>query len=707
MTTRTTALAGAVWMVALAANAQGPTMPERRMFVAQINHPGPGGMDCAVLRDGGLVAVATEGQSGLTVRFFDPLGDPRGAALVVSDHAWSPRVAARGDGFVVVWEDSQSVSLPRGQAFSATGARVGAEFAVGLGTINEGLPRVLGTPDGGFVVAWTALDTPGGEGADAFARLYSPSGVAGPAFRVNEATAHHQMVGSLTGGDGLGVAADGSFMVVWSARDATQGLGVVARRFDASGNPQGGDIQVSANTSDGAASVAVAADGTRLVVWPRGVNASASDVFARRFDAAGVPLGPEFKVNVEAGLNLVPVVVAGPSSSFTIAWRHAASADPAARPTTRVVASDGSFAGPPALAGVTTAEILHAASDLAAGHALCWYQQDLNPGGGDPFTGVLMRRYAAFAPDPAVVDPQGSGGNGVLDPGERVPFQTVWRNHGEAVPASTGQVLTFGGPGAPAFTLYDDLAAYGAAAPGATTGCAAAGDCYEVGVAFWPFRPALHWDVSLDERLSTGQLQRWRVHVGRSFWDVGQGSPYYRFVETLLHQGVTSGCGPQTSTGDAPFCPTSAVSREQIAPFVLVAREGSGYRPFAPTGPPTFTDVPASSPFFVFIEELARRGIVSGCAQDAFCPQRAVTRAEASVIVLRTLDPGLTPPACGTPVFQDVPASSPFCPWVEELARRSIVGGCGDGLFCPDASLTREQMAVVLTQAFGLRLYGY
>jgi hypothetical protein len=54
-----------------------------------------------------------------------------------------------------------------------------------------------------------------------------------------------------------------------------------------------------------------------------------------------------------------------------------------------------------------------------------------------------------------------------------------------------------------------------------------------------------------------------------------------------------------------------------------------------------------------------------------------------------------------------VPASSPFCPWVEELARRGVVNGCGDGLFCPDASLTREQMAVVLTEAFRLTLYGY
>jgi hypothetical protein len=77
-----------------------------------------------------------------------------------------------------------------------------------------------------------------------------------------------------------------------------------------------------------------------------------------------------------------------------------------------------------------------------------------------------------------------------------------------------------------------------------------------------------------------------------------------------------------------------------------------------------------------------------------------------AVFVLRTLDPTLNPPACGTPVFNDVPASSAFCRWIEEMARRGITGGCGGGNFCPTQAVTREQMAVFLTTAFALTLYG-
>jgi hypothetical protein len=77
-----------------------------------------------------------------------------------------------------------------------------------------------------------------------------------------------------------------------------------------------------------------------------------------------------------------------------------------------------------------------------------------------------------------------------------------------------------------------------------------------------------------------------------------------------------------------------------------------------------------------------------------------------AVFVLRTLDPALSPPVCGTPMFADVPASSPFCKWIEELARRGVVTGCGNGNYCPSAAVTREQMGVFISATFGLTLYG-
>lgn len=42
----------------------------------------------------------------------------------------------------------------------------------------------------------------------------------------------------------------------------------------------------------------------------------------------------------------------------------------------------------------------------------------------------------------------------------------------------------------------------------------------------------------------------------------------------------------------------------------------------------------------------------------------------------------------------------------EELARRGVVSGCGGGNYCPTSPVTREQMSVFLTVTFGLTLYG-
>ncbi len=59
------------------------------------------------------------------------------------------------------------------------------------------------------------------------------------------------------------------------------------------------------------------------------------------------------------------------------------------------------------------------------------------------------------------------------------------------------------------------------------------------------------------------------------------------------------------------------------------------------------------------------------------------------------------PPATAT--FGDVPTDHPFFQFVEALAKSGITGGCGGGSYCPDAPLTRGQMAVFLAKALGLQ----
>jgi hypothetical protein len=59
-------------------------------------------------------------------------------------------------------------------------------------------------------------------------------------------------------------------------------------------------------------------------------------------------------------------------------------------------------------------------------------------------------------------------------------------------------------------------------------------------------------------------------------------------------------------------------------------------------------------------------------------------------------------PGPGAASFSDVPTSHPAFRFVEALVAAGITGGCGGGNYCPDAPLTRGQMAVFLSSALGL-----
>jgi hypothetical protein len=180
------------------------------------------------------------------------------------------------------------------------------------------------------------------------------------------------------------------------------------------------------------------------------------------------------------------------------------------------------------------------------------------------------------------------------------------------------------------------------------------------------------------------------------FADVPATHGLWPFIQGLYAAEVTSGCGA------GQYCPNTNATRDQMAVFLLLSKEGSGYSPPACTTP-MFNDVPCSSPFAIWINELARRGITGGCGNGNFCPTGVVTRGQMAVFLLATFEgQGYAPPACTSPMFNDVPCSSGLAVWINELARRGVTGGCGNGNYCPSNSVTRGQMAVFLTGTFSL-----
>ena len=87
-------------------------------------------------------------------------------------------------------------------------------------------------------------------------------------------------------------------------------------------------------------------------------------------------------------------------------------------------------------------------------------------------------------------------------------------------------------------------------------------------------------------------------------------------------------------------------------------------------------------------------GVCQGVSPTKFAPDASITRA-AFVCMLARYD-GFNAAAYHSSKFKDVPADSWYGPAVAWAAQKGIVSGVSKTSFAPDASLTRENLAVIL-----------
>ena len=114
-----------------------------------------------------------------------------------------------------------------------------------------------------------------------------------------------------------------------------------------------------------------------------------------------------------------------------------------------------------------------------------------------------------------------------------------------------------------------------------------------------------------------------------------------------------------------------------------------------------FTDVPLDYWANSYIERLYNAGITGGCGTGVYCPDSTVTRAQMAVFLLKGMHgSSFTPPVIGASTgFADVATDYWAAAWIKQLAAEGITGGCGTGNYCPDATVTRAQMAVFLIES--------
>jgi hypothetical protein len=183
---------------------------------------------------------------------------------------------------------------------------------------------------------------------------------------------------------------------------------------------------------------------------------------------------------------------------------------------------------------------------------------------------------------------------------------------------------------------------------------------------------------------------------GALFDDVPGSSWMYPYVEFLAYRGIVGGYSDNT------FRPGNPATRGQFAKMIVLGMDWTLVTP----SQPHFADVPASHPFYRYIETAFSHGVIGGypcgaanepCPGTYFRPGNDVTRGQIAKMIVLGSGWQVQDPATAT--FTDVPKGSTFFTFVETASAHSIVGGYNDNTFRAGNNATRAQLSKMLSLA--------
>jgi hypothetical protein len=181
---------------------------------------------------------------------------------------------------------------------------------------------------GDFVAVWESQqqeesDRTNGEWG-IYGRHVDSAGVpVGPEFHVNSVEKGHQVSPIVSK-----AAATGSFVVVWETNPDYEGGQVAGQLFAATGERVGGEFRVGSVVAGfwhPHASVAMAPDGSFVVVWQEPVqgNAATYIILGQRFSPEGTPLGEQLRISEGLpGWQQYPGIASDPHGNFVVTWNE-------------------------------------------------------------------------------------------------------------------------------------------------------------------------------------------------------------------------------------------------------------------------------------------------------------------------------------------------------------------------------------------------
>lgn len=174
------------------------------------------------------------------------------------------------------------------------------------------------------------------------------------------------------------------------------------------------------------------------------------------------------------------------------------------------------------------------------------------------------------------------------------------------------------------------------------------------------------------------------------FGDVPSTHPFSSQITWMFNRGITTGYS------DGTYRPGGSINRDAMAAF-LFRYAGADIEGYEAPAEPIFDDVPTSHPFYREISWMAETGISTGYADGTYRPNAPVSRDAMAAFLYRFA--GGPAPANPRPAsFSDVPASHPFFTQITWLASAGITTGYPGGTYRPTQAISRDAMAAFLAR---------
>jgi hypothetical protein len=219
--------------------------------------------------------------------------------------------------FIITWEDRRAVySDVYFQKYFAQGTLNGSNVKVNndVGTTSQFSPAIALTGNGNFYISW--VDGRNNDYDIYFQRYDFQSTMLGTNTKANDDVGGMDQVYPQ-------IAADesGNFTIVWE--DYRNGnADIYLRRFNSSGIPLGSSVKVNDNTGTSKQSLPVIAmdrNGNVVVVWNDSRNGN-YDIYSQRYNSSGVAQGANQKINDINSDHRFPKIAIAQNGNYVITW---------------------------------------------------------------------------------------------------------------------------------------------------------------------------------------------------------------------------------------------------------------------------------------------------------------------------------------------------------------------------------------------------